>query len=78
MKTIPIAPLHISYILNSEINCRNVDDIPIKTQPSKTLYQNMRTFTLKKSHKIDINTNNTIPGVASLSRFNPQDLGLPK
>ncbi len=61
------------------MNCRNVEDIPIKTQPSKTLYQNIKTFTLKKKFNSNIiKVDDNIPGFASRNKFNPQDLGLPK
>ena len=77
MKPIPIAPLDVSYVLNSEMKRRNVEEIPIKTQPSLTLFQNMRTFKLKKSNKPKFNLEK-VSGFSSLHKFNPQDLGLPK
>ena len=75
--TIPLAPVDISYILNYKMNRRNVDDIPIKKHPSKTLYENIKTFELIKSNKLKIDINK-VSGITTLNKFNPQDLGLPK
>jgi len=77
MKPIPIAPLDVSYVLNSEMKRRKVEEIPVKTEPSITLFQNIRTYTLKKSNKPNFNLEK-VSGFASLHKFNPQDLGLPK
>jgi len=77
MKPTLMAPVNSNFVLKSINNCNNKRDIPIKTQPSKTLYHDIKTYTLRKKNKIQFNLEN-VTGFASLNKFNPQDLGLPK
>lgn len=77
MKNQLIAPVNSSYTLKSNNKCNNVLDIPVKTLPSKTLYHDVKTFTLRKTIKPKFDLEK-VTGFASLNKFNPQDLGLPK
>lgn len=71
------APIDASYTLNNNNNKIDFKNIPIKTSLSKTLYENTRTYKLIKSNKVSFDINK-VSGFASLAKFNPQDLGLPK
>lgn len=75
-KNIPLAPVNISYTLHTSIQRRHVNEIPIITQQPKMLYSYQHTFNLiqpKPKPSYD-----SVSGFASMDKFDPQDMGLPK
>lgn len=79
MNSIKLAPVDVSYTLNSTMQRRNVetDDIPTLNKGPKLLYENQHTYKLLKKYKPEQDISN-VKGFASMAKFNPQDVGLPK
>lgn len=75
---IKLAPIDISYTLNSTIQRRNtkINNIPTLTGGPKLMYDD-RTYKLLKKYKPEQDISN-VKGFASMAKFNPQDVGLPK
>lgn len=77
MSKINLAPVNIAYTLNSKMYKRHVAEIPSMDCGPKLLYQNQHTYKLKKKYKPNNELCN-IQGLASMPKFNPQDLGIPE
>ena len=78
--SIPLAPVDVSYTLHTTMQRRNVEQqtIPTMTQGPKMLYENQKTYKLAKRLKPVNQDISNVQGFASLAKFDPQDLGIPK
>lgn len=77
MSQIILAPIDVAYTLNTTIKIRKVEDFPIMTQKPKMNYENIKTYQIVKKSKPTFDINKVM-GFATMNKFNPQDLGLPK
>jgi hypothetical protein len=77
MNSINLAPVDVSYTLNSTVQRRNVERIPTMESGPKRLYENNHTYKLAKKMKPKQDISK-VSGFASLAKFDPEDLGIPK
>lgn len=76
---IPLAPIDVSYTLNSTMQRRFVEteNIPIFKNSPKLLYNDEKTFNLIKSFRLNSDISK-VKGISKMTKYDPQDVGLPK